>query len=73
VLGGTTLKIVQKEYELFLVQDSAPPVKMYFTSKSESFIQEVNAELQFQKNAEGIVDTILIRQGGQEFKAKRKL
>jgi CubicO group peptidase (beta-lactamase class C family) len=72
-LSGITLKITQKDFELFLAQDNSPPVKVYFTSSTEAFIREVNAELQFQKNAEGIVDTILIRQAGQEFKAKRKL
>ncbi|MBC7828206.1 MAG: serine hydrolase [Chitinophagaceae bacterium] len=72
-LEGITLKIIQKDYTLYLVQDASPPVKMYFTSNTDFFIKEVNAESQFQKNVAGVVDTILIRQSGREFKAKRRL
>lgn len=72
-LEGITLKVVQKDYALYLIQDQSPPVRMYFTSKTDFFIKEVNAESQFQKNAQGVVDAILIRQSGREFKAKRKI
>lgn len=72
-LEGITLKVVQKDNALYLSQDGSEPVRMFFTSNTEFFIMEVNAESQFQKNAEGIVDTIIINQSGRVFKAKRKL
>ena len=71
-LESITLQIIQKDRALFLIQDQSPPVKMYFSSPSDFFIKEVNAESQFQRNAQGEVDTILIKQSGREFKAKRK-
>ena len=72
-LEGINLKIIQKDYALYLIQDNSPPVRMYFTSKSDFFIIEVNAESSFLKNEKGEVEGILIRQAGQEFRAKRKL
>jgi CubicO group peptidase (beta-lactamase class C family) len=71
-LEGIKLKIIQKENTLYLVQDEAPATRMYFTSNTDFFIREVNAELQFQKNARGVVDTILIKQSGRTFKASRQ-
>jgi CubicO group peptidase (beta-lactamase class C family) len=71
-LESITLQVIQKDRSLYLVQDQSPPVKMYFSSPSDFFLKEVNAESQFQRNEQGEVDTILIKQSGQEFKAKRK-
>jgi hypothetical protein len=72
-LEGITLTITQKDNALYLRQNDSEPVKMYFTSNRDFFIMEVNAESQFQKNDDGIVDTIVINQGGRVFNAKRKL
>jgi CubicO group peptidase (beta-lactamase class C family) len=71
-LEGITLKIIQKDHALYLIQDESPPVRMYFTSQIDFFVKEVNAEWQFQKNTQGVVDAILIKQSGREFKAIRK-
>jgi len=72
-LQGITLKIIQKDNALYLVQDHSQPVRMHFTSKIDFFIKEINAESQFQKNEQGVVDAIRINQSGQVFTAKRKL
>jgi CubicO group peptidase (beta-lactamase class C family) len=72
-LEGITLKVTQKDNALYLSQDDSDPVRMYFTSNRDFFIMEVNAESQFQKNDDGVVDTIVINQGRRVFKAKRKL
>jgi CubicO group peptidase (beta-lactamase class C family) len=71
-LEGIKLKIIQQESTLYLVEGESPAARMYFTSNADFFIQEVNAELQFQKNAQGVVDTILIKQSGRTFKARRQ-
>ena len=71
-IGNSLLNVIEKGSDLYVIQDQSPPAKMYFTSNNTFFIMEVNAEMQFQKNAAGIVDTIAIKQGGGEFKAKRK-
>ena len=72
-LDRITLRIFKKDNSLYLAQDDSAPVKMYFTSQSDFFIKEVKAESSFVKNEQGIVDGILIKQEGREFKAQRKL
>ena len=69
----TTLQVTQKDQSLFLSQNESNPVRMYFTSPTDFFIKEVSAEFRFQKNEQGIVDAILIKQSGREISAKRKL
>ncbi|MGZ5133992.1 MAG: serine hydrolase [Flavitalea sp.] len=71
-LEGITLQVIQKDRTLYFIQDQSPPVRMYFSSPSEFFIKEVNADFQFHRNAQGEVETILIKQSGREFKANRK-
>ena len=68
-----TLQVIQKDQSLFLSQNESTPVRMYFTSPADFFIKDVNAEFRFQKNDQGVVDAILIRQSGREVSAKRKL
>ena len=71
-LETVTLKIIQKDNTLFLSQNESTPVKMYFTSPTDFFIREVNAEMKFLKNNQGVVDTLFIRQSGRDFNLKRK-
>ena len=71
-LEGITLQVIQKDRTLYFIQDQSPPVRMYFSSPSEFFIKEVNADFQFHRNAKGEVETILIKQSGREFRANRK-
>ncbi len=70
---STTLQVIQKDQLLFLSQNESTPVRMYFTSPTDFFIKEVNGELKFQKNQQGVVDAILIKQSGRVVSVKRKL
>ena len=70
---STTLKVMQKGEALFLSQDDAAASRMYFTSSTDFFITDVNAEFKFEKNAEGLVDTMRVKQGGRDFTGKRIL
>ena len=65
------LKVVRKENTLYLIQDESPPAKMYFTSPADFFLKEVRADASFQKNPQGSVEAILIKQNGREFRAIR--
>ena len=70
---STRLQVIQKDQLLFLSQNESTPVRMYFTSPTDFFIKEVNGELKFQKNQQGVVDAILIKQSGRVVSVKRKL
>lgn len=67
-----TLSVSMKDKDLYISQNGNPPVKMYFTSDTDFFIMEIPADIQFQKDEQGKVGELLIKQGGGEFKAKRK-
>jgi CubicO group peptidase (beta-lactamase class C family) len=72
-LGQTTLTITKVGNALYLAdQPSGPAIRMYFTDSKTSFVYEVPAEIQFLKNSEGKIDTLLLKQNGREFKFPRK-
>jgi hypothetical protein len=58
--------------KLYISQNGSPGTEMHFTSDTEFFIYEVQAGLQFLRNDEGVVDTLLIRQNGGEYKASKQ-
>lgn len=69
-LGNNKFAFTLENDRLFISQNGNKPVPAYFTSDTSFFIFEVPAEMVFVAN-EGKIDTLLIKQGGGEYKAKR--
>ncbi len=69
-LGNNKFAFTLENDRLFISQNGNKPVPAYFTSDTAFFIFEVPAEMVFVAN-EGKIDTLLIKQGGGEYKAKR--
>jgi CubicO group peptidase (beta-lactamase class C family) len=70
-VGELALTVIQQADGLYLSQNGVP-FKMIFTSDTDFFIFEVPAELSFQKNEQGVINTLFIKQGGQEYKLAKK-
>jgi CubicO group peptidase (beta-lactamase class C family) len=71
LLGGTRFNFILYNDRLLISQNGNKPVPAYFSSETAFFIMEVPAELEFVAT-EGKIDTLLIKQNGQEYKAKKK-
>ena len=69
-IGANKFTFTLQNDRLFISQNGNKPVPMYFVSDDAFFIMEVNAEMRFTAT-EGKTDTLVIKQNGGEFKAKR--
>lgn len=70
-LGGDKFTFSVQNDRLFLSQNENKPIPVYFTSETAFFIFEVPADLEFTASTNGKIDTLIIKQGGREYKAKR--
>jgi CubicO group peptidase (beta-lactamase class C family) len=68
-LGQEIFTITTQGNQLFLKQGISPPIRTFFTTNKDFFVLEVPAELGFQKNEQGVIDAMVIKQGGGTFKA----
>jgi hypothetical protein len=72
LLGDSHLVFTLLGDHLFMSQDGAPPLQLYFTSNSDFFFFEVPAEIRFVRNAQGVTDAIAIKQNGSNVTARKK-
>lgn len=70
-LGGNNFRFTTENGKMLISQNNNKPVRVYFSSDTAFFILEVPAEMEF-ISTDGKVDTLLIKQGGGEYKAKKK-
>ena len=71
-LGIILFTITYNDNRLSVSQNGNTPFIMHFTSDTDFFLYEVPAELSFIKNEQGVTNTLLIKQGGGEYKAIKK-
>jgi CubicO group peptidase (beta-lactamase class C family) len=69
--SGIRFNLTLQNDQLFISQNGNKPVPTYFTSDLAFFIFEVPADFGF-ISVDGKVDTLLIKQGTREIKAKKK-
>lgn len=70
MLGNNMFIFTIDKDKLFFSQNGSTPAPVYFTSDTAFFIFEAPADFEF-ITADGKTDTLLIKQNGREYKAKR--
>jgi serine-type D-Ala-D-Ala carboxypeptidase/endopeptidase len=67
-----SLAITLEDGHLFAQATSQPKLEIFAESATSFFLKEVDAQLEFQKDAAGAVTGLVLHQGGRDTPGKRK-
>jgi CubicO group peptidase (beta-lactamase class C family) len=68
---GFVLTVTREGKQLSMQATNQPRVEVYPASESTFYLKVVDAQVSFIRNPEGIVDTLILHQGGHDMPAKR--
>ena len=68
---GAVLDVISKDGHLTCQLTGQPRFDIYAESVTTFFFKVVDAQLTFERNADGKVDSLTLHQGGADHKAKR--
>ncbi len=69
---GFDLKITREGDKLFTQATGQGKLELHAASETKYFLREVEAEIEFVRDAEGKVESLILNQGGQTIPGKRK-